>query len=123
MVLIKNWQFFHLLSVGKIEQENVFHDIPEQKDAFFAHQEKKIKLLKIGIFPKGISNGFDQKQAIFLTQLPFFFSKISQEKLFYDILERNDFFLDYEKYNVKKVAKWGFGQENGLSRLEKSQCN
>ena len=29
MVLVKNWQFFHLYILGSIGEKNVFHDIQE----------------------------------------------------------------------------------------------
>ena len=35
MVLVKNWQFFHLYILGNIGEENVFHDIVEWKKTFF----------------------------------------------------------------------------------------
>ena len=31
LVLVKNWQFSHLYSLGKIGQENVFYNILERK--------------------------------------------------------------------------------------------
>ena len=31
MVLVKKWQFFQLVFLGNIGQENVFYDILEQK--------------------------------------------------------------------------------------------
>ena len=34
MVLVKNWQFFHLFILGEIGRENVFHDIVERENAF-----------------------------------------------------------------------------------------
>ena len=35
MVLVKNWQFFHRFTLGKIGQENEFQDIVERKRRFF----------------------------------------------------------------------------------------
>ena len=41
--------------------------------------------------------------AIFPT---FFLGNFGQEKVFYDILERKNFFLDYENKNLKKSKNW-----------------
>ena len=43
------------------------------------------KSRQIDIFPKGLTHGFGPKMAIFPT---IFLSNIGQEKVFYDILER-----------------------------------
>ena len=34
MVLVKNWQFFHLFILGKTGHENVFYDTLDRKKAF-----------------------------------------------------------------------------------------
>ena len=39
----------------------MFDDILERKKAFLAYKKKKLKKSKIGIFPKGLAHGFDQK--------------------------------------------------------------
>ena len=41
LVLFKNWQFFHLFILGKIAQENVFHDILERKNASLAYEKRR----------------------------------------------------------------------------------
>ena len=46
MVLVKNWQFFHVFIFGKIGQENVRHDILERKNVFLDDENKKLKKLK-----------------------------------------------------------------------------
>ena len=69
MVLLKNWPFFHVFFLGNIGQENVFYDILELKNAFVVMKKRSSKSRKIDIFPKGLTNGFAQKVAIF----PFFF--------------------------------------------------
>ena len=61
MVLIKNLKIFHLFIFGKIREENVFDHIPEMKKAFLDYKKEKIKTDKIGIFPKGLVHGFDNK--------------------------------------------------------------
>ena len=66
MVLVKKRPFFHVFFLGNIGQENVFHNILEQKNAFLAYKkERSSKSRKIEIFPKGLTHGFGQKMAIF----------------------------------------------------------
>ena len=54
--------FFFL---GIIGQENVFYDIQQQKNAFLGYKNKKFKNRKIETFPKGLTDGFGPKMAIF----------------------------------------------------------
>ena len=54
----------------------------------------------IDIFPKGLTDGFGPKMAIFSTY--FFLGNIGQENVFYDILKRKNPFLGYEKKKFKK---------------------
>ena len=48
-----------------ISQENVFYDILERKNALLGYKKKKLKKSKIDIFPKGLTNRFGPKMAIF----------------------------------------------------------
>ena len=86
-----NGQFSNFFLLGKIDQENVFHDILERKNALLGYKKKKLKKSKIDIFPKGLTNRFGPKMAIFWTS--FFLGNRSQEDLFSDILERKNAFL------------------------------
>ena len=44
MVLVQKWPFFHLFFfLDSIDQENVFYDIPERKNAFLGYKNKKFK--------------------------------------------------------------------------------
>ena len=70
MVLVQKRPFFQLFFVGDIEEENVFYDIPERKNAFLGYKKKKFKNSKMAIFPKGLTHGLCPKMAIFPT---FFF--------------------------------------------------
>ena len=63
MVLVKNWQFFHLF-LCNTGRENVFFNIVERKNAFLGYKNTKFKGRKIEIFPKGLTHGFGQKLAI-----------------------------------------------------------
>ena len=38
MVLVQNWPFLNFFFLGIIEQENVFYDILEQKNAFLEYR-------------------------------------------------------------------------------------
>ena len=54
------------LFLGIIEQENVFYDILEQKDAFLGYKTSRLKKWKkMAIFAKGLTNGSGLKFAIF----------------------------------------------------------
>ena len=72
MVLVQKWPFFQPFFLGNIDQENVFYNILERKNAFLGYKNRKLKKSKINIFPKGLTHGFGPKMAIFLT---YFFSQ------------------------------------------------
>ena len=61
----KNGYFSNFSFLVNIVQENVLYDILEQKNAFLAYQNKKIKKSKFDIFKKGLTHGFGPKMAIF----------------------------------------------------------
>ena len=65
MALVQKWPFFKLFSLASIDQENVFHCILEQKNAFLGFKKKKFKKPKIHIFPERLTHGFGRKMAIF----------------------------------------------------------
>ena len=46
MILVKNWQFFHLFMLGNIGRENVFHDILERKKAYLRYKNKTFRKSK-----------------------------------------------------------------------------
>ena len=100
MVLVQKWPFFQLFFLGNIGQENVFYDILERKNALLGYKKKKLKKSKIDIFPKGLTNRFGPKMAIFWTF--FFLGNRSQEDVFSDILERKNAFLGYKHKRFKK---------------------
>ena len=76
MVLFKTWPFLQLFFFGNVNQENVFYNILECKNAFLGYKNKKFK--KCPFF-----------------QL-FFLGNIGQENVFYDILKRTIAFLGYK---------------------------
>ena len=53
MVLVKNWQIFHIFISAKKWQENAFYDILERENNFVDKKNNDNKVEKIGIFLKG----------------------------------------------------------------------
>ena len=90
----KNGQFSKFFFLGNIAKENVFYDIQEQKNAFIAYKNKKFKTSKNWPFSKGVNPWFWSKNGHFLNF--FILGDISQENVFYDILERKNAFLSYK---------------------------
>ena len=109
MVLVQQWPFFKLFFLGNIGQENVFYDILERKNAFLGYKNKKLKKSKDWHFSKGVNPWFWSKNGHFSTL--FFLGNISQENVFYDILELKNAFLDYKKKKNKKTKNWDFPKE------------
>ena len=66
------------------------------------------KSRKIDIFPKGLTQGFGPKMAIFPTC--FFLGNIGQENVFYDILERKNAFVGYKISKFKNSKNWHFSK-------------
>ena len=56
MVFVKNWQFFHPFFLFKIDQENVFYDILNRKNALLDYKNIKLKRSKNWYFFKGVSS-------------------------------------------------------------------
>ena len=92
MVLVQKWPFFQHLFLGNIEQENVFYDILERKNAFLGYKNKKFKKSKNWHFSKAVNNSF--------------LVNIGQQNVFYDILERKNAFLAYKSKKFKKSKNW-----------------
>ena len=86
----------------------MFYDILERNNAFLGYKNKKFKIPKIGIFPKGLIHGFSPKMAIFPT---YFLLTIGQENVFYDILERRNACLGYKNKKFKKLKNWHFSKK------------
>ena len=75
----KNWDFskgvnqwfwsknanFSMCFLSNIGQENGFYDILERKNVFLGYKDKKYKMSKNWIFPKGLTYSFGLKMAIF----------------------------------------------------------
>ena len=102
MVFVPKWPLFKLFFLGNIGQENVFYDIVERKNYFLGYKNKKFKNSKNWDFFKGVNPWFCPKMAIIPT---FFLMRyISEENVFYDILDRKNDFLGYKnkKFNNSK---------------------
>ena len=66
------------------------------------------KSREIDIFPKGLTNDFGPKMAIFPA---FFLGNIGHENVFYHILERKNAFVGYKIKTFKKFEKLTFFQK------------
>ena len=104
MVLIQKWPFFQVFFLGNIDQENVFYDILERKNAFLDYKNKKSKKSKNWHFSKGVNPWFWSKNGHFSNF--FFFGNIGQENVFYNILERKNAFLGCKSKESKKSKNW-----------------
>ena len=106
MVLVQKWPFFQIFFLGNIEQENVFYDILERKNAFLGYKNKKFKKWKNWHFSKGVNPWFSFKNGHFSNFV--FLGNIVQENIFYDILEGKNAFLSYKEKKFKKWKNWHF---------------
>ena len=104
----KNGHFSNFYFLGNIEQENVFYDILERKNAFLGYKNKKFKKSKNWHFSKGVNSWFWSKNGHFSNF--FFLGNIGQENVFYDILERKNAFLGYKNKKFKKLKNWHFSK-------------
>ena len=86
MVLVQKWPFFQLFFLSNINQENVFDDILERKNAFLGYKNKKSKKSQNLHFSQRVNPWFWSKNGHFFNFC--FLGKIGQENVFYDILER-----------------------------------
>ena len=105
MVSSKNGHFSNFF-FGNIDQENVFYDILERKNAYLGYKNKKFKNSKYWHFSKGVNPWFWSKNENFSNFR--FLSNIGQENVFYDILKLKNDFLGYKNKNFKKSKNWHF---------------
>ena len=104
MSKIGYFSIFLFLSI--LGQENVFHDILQQKNGLLGFKNKKFKKSKNWDICKGVNPWFRSKLAFFCTFL--FLSIIGQENVFYNILERKNAFLNYKSSMFKKWKNCDF---------------
>ena len=92
----------------------MFYDILDDGNVFLDYINKKLKNSKNWIFPKGLVHGFGQKFVI----IPEFYFRenkpekcvLNQKKVFYDILDDRNAFLDYKNKKLKKSKNWDFSK-------------
>ena len=96
----KNGHFSNFFFLGNIEQENVFYDILERKNACLGYKNKKFKKSKNWNFSKGVNPRFWSKNCHFSNF--FFLGNTGQKNVFNDILERIKTFLGYKNEKFKK---------------------
>ena len=100
MVLVQKWPFFQLFFLGNIGQENVFYDILEQKKYLSRLEKHEVQKVEKLTFFQRVNPWFWSKNGHFSNF--FFLGNIGQENVFYDILERKNFFLGYKNKKFKK---------------------
>ena len=100
--------YFSFIFFGNIDQEKVFYNLLERKNAFLGYKNKKFKESKNWHFSKGVSLCFWSKIGHFLSFC--FLGNICQENVFYDILERKNAFLGYKNNKFKKSKNWHFSK-------------
>ena len=108
MVLVQKWPFFQLFFLCNIGYENVFYDILHRKNAFVAYKNKKFEKSKNWHFSKGVNPQFWSKIGRFSNF--FFLGNISEENVFYDILERKKAFLRYKNKKFERSKNWHFSR-------------
>ena len=77
MILVKKLNFFHLLSLSKIDRETLFANVLDKKEAIKDYKNDCLGKRKIRIFPKGLVHRFGKKYEIFST---FFFMQNRRRK-------------------------------------------
>ena len=109
MVLVQKWPFFKLFFLGNLDQENVFYDILQRKNAFLRYKNKKSKKPNKWHFSKGVNPWFWSKNGHFSNF--FFLRNLGQENVFNNILEKKKAFLGYKNKKFKKSKNWHFSQK------------
>ena len=67
MILVKKLKFFHFLSLSKIDQEKLFADVLDKKEAIKEYKNDCLRKTQIRISPKGLVYRFGQKFELFST--------------------------------------------------------
>ena len=78
----------------------------ERKNSFLGYKNNKFKKSKNWDFSKGVNPWFWLKIGHF--SIVFFLCNISQENVFYDILERKNAFLGYKNKKFNYSKNWHF---------------
>ena len=104
----KIWHYSTHIFYGNIDQEKVFYDILERKNAFQGYKNDNFKNSKNWNFSKVVSPCFWSKIGHF--SIFCFLGNIGQENVFYDILERKNAFLGNKNKQFKMSKKLTFFQ-------------
>ena len=95
-----NMAIFPTFIFKEIQARKMFFTIFQNEKTFLqAIKTRRSKRRKIDIFPKGLTDRFGAKMAIFPTL--FFSGNIGQENVFYGILQRKNSFLGYKNKKLK----------------------
>ena len=103
MALVKNWQFFHIFTIGKKDKENVFKSVQERKKAFPDYRNNKLKKSKISDYSMDLVKNWQFFH-------PLIIGEIGQENVFEYIRERKKAFPDYKNNKLKKPKIWNFAK-------------
>ena len=106
MDLVQKWPFYQIFFLVKKDQQKVFYDIVERKNAFLGYKNRKVKKTKNRHFSRGVNPGFWSKNGQFSNF--FFLGNIEQENIFYHILERKKSPFRLKKQEVQKVENLAF---------------
>ena len=101
----KNGHFYNFF-LSNIDQEHVFYDILERRNAFLGHKHKKFKKSKNWHFSKGDNLCFWSEKLHF--SHCFFLGNIGLENVFYNILQQKNAFLGYKNKKFKNSKKLTF---------------
>ena len=99
MVFLKESTFFLCVLFSKESQKETIYDILNRKEYFLDLKSKVIAKSKKSTFCKGVSSWLLSKNRPFPFML--FWSKQGQKETFFDLLDRNECFLDV-KSEVQK---------------------
>ena len=105
--LSKSRRFFHMFFfLSQKSQKERFFDILDRKEYFLDLKSELLKKSKKSTFCKGVSPWFFSKNRPF--SYMFFLTKKSQKERFFDILDRNECFLDLKSEVLKRSKKSTF---------------
>ena len=110
MVLVQKWPFFQTFFFTPYRPGKCLVRYSRtKKKAFLGYRNKKFKKSENWHFSKRVNPWFWSKNGHFSKFS--FLGNISQENVFYDILQRKISFLGYKNKKFKKSKKWHFSKE------------
>ena len=101
----KNSNFSNFFFKSNLDQENVFYDILERKNAFLRYKKKESQKSRYWHFSKGVNPWFWSKKGHFSL-----LSNLGQQNVFYDILETKNAILGCKNNKFKKSKNWHFSK-------------